>query len=65
VVEYTPDGKVVKEWGTPNVTTATRLANGNILAASHNDQKVVEYDPTGKKVWEHKAENHVFRARRR
>jgi HEAT repeat protein len=64
-VEYTPDGKVVKEWSTPNVTTATRLANGNILAASHNESKVVEYDPSGKKVWEHKGENHVFRARRR
>ena len=24
VTEYTPDGKVVKEWNTPNVTTATR-----------------------------------------
>lgn len=65
VVEYTPDGKVVKEWNTPNVTTATRLTNGNILAASHNDMRVVEYDATGKKVWEHKSDHHIFRARRR
>jgi HEAT repeat protein/outer membrane protein assembly factor BamB len=65
VVEYTPDGKMVKEWGTPNVTTATRLANGNILAASHNDMRVIEYDATGKKVWEHKSDHHIFRARRR
>jgi hypothetical protein len=65
VTEYTPDGKVVKEWSTPQVTTATKLSNGNILAASHNDQKVVEYDPTGKKVWEYKGEYHIFRAKRR
>jgi HEAT repeat protein/outer membrane protein assembly factor BamB len=65
VVEYSPDGKVVKEWSTPNVTTATRLANGNILAASHNDMRVIEYDATGKKVWEHKSDHHIFRARRR
>ena len=65
VTEYTPDGKVVKEWSTPNVTTATKMANGNILAASHSDQKVIELDPTGKKVWEYKDEYHIFRARRR
>jgi HEAT repeat protein len=65
VTEYAPDGKPVKEWNAPGVTTATRLSNGNILAASHNDQKVIEYDPTGKKVWEYKSEYHVFRAKRR
>lgn len=65
VTEYDPTGKVVKEWRAPNVTTATKMANGNILAASHSDQKVTEYDPTGKKVWEHKDEYHIFRARRR
>ena len=65
VTEYTPDGKVVKEWSTPNVTTATKMSNGNILAASHSDQKVVELDPSGKKVWEYKDEYHIFRAKRR
>ena len=45
VTEYSPDGKVVKEWNAPQVTTATKLSNGNILAASHNDQKVIELDP--------------------
>jgi hypothetical protein len=64
-VEYTPDGKAVKEWNTPQVTTATRLSNGSILAASHNDMRVIEYDQTGKKVWEHKSDLHIFRARRR
>ena len=65
VSEYTPDGKLVKEWSTPNVTTATRLTNGHILAASHSDSKVIELDATGKKVWEYKGESPIFRARRR
>ena len=66
VTEYTPDGKAVKEWSAPNVTTATKMANGNILAASHSDRGVVELDPNGKKVWEYKdPEYHIFRARRR
>ncbi len=68
VSEYTPDGKLVREWTSPNVTTATKVANGNILAASHNDKRVVEYDPTGKKVWEFGGgshEFHIFRAKRR
>jgi hypothetical protein len=65
VTEYTPDGKVVKEWTAPNVTTATKMANGNVLAASHSDKKVIELDPSGKKVWEYTDEYHIFRARRR
>lgn len=65
VTEYSPDGKVVKEWNAPQVTTATKLSNGNILAASHNDQKVIELDPSGKQVWEYKDEYHIFRAKRR
>lgn len=65
VTEYSPDGKVVKEWSTPQVTTATKLNNGNILAASHNDSKAVEYDTNGKKVWEYKSDYHIFRAKRR
>jgi outer membrane protein assembly factor BamB len=65
VTEYTPDGKVVKEWSAPQVTTATKLSNGHILAASHNDKRVIEYDASGKKVWEYKDEYHIFRAKRR
>jgi PQQ-like domain len=65
VTEYTPDGKVVKEWNTPNVTTATKMNNGNILAASHSDHRVIELDPSGKKVWEYKGDSPIFRARRR
>jgi HEAT repeat protein len=65
VTEYTSDGKMVKEWSTPQITTATKLTNGNILASSHNDSKVIEFDPSGKKVWEHKSDLHIFRAKRR
>jgi HEAT repeat protein len=65
VTEYTPDGKVVREWSAPNVTTATKMTNGNILAASHSDHKVIELDPNGKKVWEFKGESPIFRAKRR
>ncbi|WP_157369372.1 HEAT repeat domain-containing protein [Zavarzinella formosa] len=65
VTEYTPDGKQVFEWSTPGVTTATRLTNGNLLAASHGGKIVIEYDRGGKKVWEYKDDFHIFRARRR
>jgi HEAT repeat protein len=65
VTEYTPDGKVVREWSAQNVTTATKMTNGNILAASHSDHKVIELDPNGKKVWEYKGESPIFRAKRR
>lgn len=65
VTEFTPDGKVVWEWNAPAVTTATRLPNGNILAASHSQSNVSEYDRAGKKIWEYKDEYHIFRARRR
>ena len=65
VTEYDPSGTVVKEWSSPGVTTATRLTNGNILAASHGNQTAIEYDRTGKKVWEYKDEFHIFRAKRR
>ena len=40
-------------------------SNGNILAASHSDQKVIELDPSGTKGWEYKDEYNIFRARRR
>ena len=65
VTEFTPDGKIVWEWNAPGVTTATRLPNGNLLAASHGQSNVIEYDRSGKKVWEYKDEYHIFRARRR
>jgi HEAT repeat protein len=65
VTEYTPEGKVVREWKADGVTTATKLNNGNILVASHNNRNVVEYDAANKKVWDYTDEFHIFRAKRR
>jgi len=65
MTEFTTDGKMIKEWAASKVTSATKMANGHILAASHHDRIVIEYDASGKKVWEYKDEYHIFRARRR
>ncbi len=62
VKEYTPTGKIVKEFptdlpalgGRPAKNwpfTAIRLANGNTLINLTNGNKVVEMDATGKVVW--------------
>ena len=65
VTEFTAEGKVVREWNTTNVTTATKLLSGGILVASHGGRNVIEYDLSGKQVWEYKSEFNVFRAKRR
>lgn len=65
-VEFDPEGKVVMEFNTPQVTTATALPNGNILAASSNTRQVLEIDRRGKTVWTFNAgPGGAFRARRR
>lgn len=62
VKEYTPAGKVVKQFPTDLPAlggraaknwpfTAIRLDNGNTLVNLTNGNKVVEMDPTGKVVW--------------
>lgn len=62
VKEYTPAGKVLKEFPTDLPAlggraaknwpfTAIRLANGNTLVNLTNGNKVVEMDPNGKVVW--------------
>ncbi len=62
VKEYTPEGKVVKEFKTDLKElggrkarnwpfTAIRLANGNTLVSLTNGNKIVEMDKTGKVVW--------------
>ncbi len=65
VGEFDADGKMVWSTDAPQVTTATRLANGNTLVASHQGQRVYEINREGKTVWEHKDTLHPFRARRR
>jgi HEAT repeat protein len=65
VEEYTPDGKKVWEAAAPQITTATRAANGNTIVCSYFSNRVFEIDRNGKVVWEYKDALHPFRARRR
>jgi HEAT repeat protein len=65
VEEYTPDGKKVWEAAAPQITTATRAANGNTIVCSYFANRVFEMDRNGKVVWEYKDAMHPFRARRR
>jgi hypothetical protein len=57
VREYTPQGKVVAEFKTPEELkeawpfTAIRLANGNTLIACTHGNLVIEVDKDGKEVW--------------
>ncbi len=54
LVQVDATGKIVWECTVPSVTWATRLCNGNTLAAcgSAADGRLVEIDSTGKRVWE-------------
>jgi HEAT repeat protein len=65
VAEFDADGKEVWHADAPQITTATRLANGHTLVASYSNDRVFELDKAGKVVWEHKDTLHPFRARRR
>ncbi len=57
VKEYTPQGKVVKEFKTPSEPkeawpfTAIRLENGNTLITCTHSKMVIEVDKEGKEVW--------------
>ncbi len=62
VKEYTPEGKVVKEFKTDFVFlggrkarnwpfTAIRLKNGNTVISLTNGNKIIEVDKNGKVVW--------------
>ncbi|MCB1018759.1 MAG: hypothetical protein KDC27_02470 [Acidobacteria bacterium] len=53
VREYTPAGKVVWRFATPNWPfTAIRLPDGNTLTTCTQDHSVMEVDPDGKTVWQ-------------
>ncbi|MEZ6142358.1 MAG: HEAT repeat domain-containing protein [Zavarzinella sp.] len=65
VVEFSRTGEVVRTWNTPNVTGATALQTGGILAASHSQKKLIEYDINGKAIWTYESKMNIFRARRR
>src|SRR5262249_40413903 len=62
---YDPADKLLFQVEVQGVTTASWLANGNVLAASCNNRKVVELDRAGRVVWAYQSEQNVFRARRR
>jgi hypothetical protein len=65
VEEYAADGKKTWEAAAPQITTATRAANGNTVVCSYFNNRIFEMDRNGKVVWEHKDALHPFRARRR
>ena len=65
VVEFEPDGKQTLDVNIVNVTTATGLPNGNILAGCHNTRRVVEVDRKGRVVWEYTGAQSPFRVRAR
>jgi HEAT repeat protein len=64
VMEYDREGKLLHEWDAPQVSTATGLANGHILACCPKLNRVVELNRAGKVVWEQTIEQ-AWRARRR
>ncbi len=56
-IEVESDGKVVWQHGSPDgLCRARRLANGNTLLVALLAGRVVEIDPAGNVVWEHKCE---------
>jgi HEAT repeat protein len=65
VVELSAAGKTLHQFPAPNVTSATRLPNGNILASSMKDMRAFEIDRKGKIVWEFKDNQGVYVVRRR
>jgi hypothetical protein len=66
VVEFDADGKAVWEASVPQPVSASRLANGHTLIASHQwPPKVLEVDRSGKVVWEYQPGSRPIRAKRR
>jgi HEAT repeat protein/Tfp pilus assembly protein FimT len=59
------DGKQIFQVSMPNPTTASWLPNGNILVASYESNRAVEFNPQGRVVWEQRDNYHFYRARRR
>lgn len=65
LVEYSGEGKKIREIRAPQAATAMGLANGNYLVASYLAQRVYEVNRGGRIVWEYKNAGHVYQARRR
>jgi hypothetical protein len=65
LIELNDVGKPVWEASVPKISCAMRLPNGNILAASIIDRRLVELDRTGKVIWEERLQGCPMRIRRR
>jgi len=65
VVEFDPEGKQVHELAVNRPTSMFRLANGNTLVANRLQHQVIEYDRTGKVVWQYTAEGRPTSVSRR
>jgi HEAT repeat protein len=65
LAEVDGDGKTHWTAAMTQPTAAVRLANGNTLAASFNQQKVVELDPAGKQLSEFRPDGRPWKVRRR
>ncbi len=65
VAEYDAHGKLVWSAKVVNPTSAVRLANGNTLVVSMNQQRAVELNPAGQEVWTFQTNGRPWRARKR
>jgi HEAT repeat protein len=59
------DGKVLFTVNSPNATTVSWLPNGNFLVTSFQTTNVIEMNPQGRVVWEHRDTFNHWHARRR
>jgi outer membrane protein assembly factor BamB len=65
VIEYDRNGKQIKQFNTPNPSSASRLPNGHTLVASQSSRQIIEFDREGRQRWAHNADGMVFNARAR
>ena len=56
-------GKLGWKYAILGATSVQRLVNGNTLIAAYNAGKVIEIDPDGEVVWEHKPKDRLHAAR--
>lgn len=65
IVDVDLEGKVHAQVSLQYPVSAVRLPNGNTLAVSQTDQRVIELDPQGREVWACQVEGRPWRARKR
>ncbi|MFM7151708.1 MAG: HEAT repeat domain-containing protein, partial [Gemmataceae bacterium] len=62
IVEYDPDGRVVRAIPAQQPIACTLLPSGNLLVTSMTEKRAVELDRAGKEVWEYRRDTRVTRA---